>query len=187
VKVVKSLLLVIALAVLATGCPGDDSCGPGDAPGDGLIVTGNGVDLRYHAMSATPNNDCPDPAAPMGVVSLTITGSQVNGSDAFNICVPRPDQLESDLPLVANTPTHAPMTIEIVDINAAAGGCTFAFDDTMMAPTGTAHAEGICLDGTDPAGFAVLISGQVNLERTCGASVDSVRVDLAGTFSVAGP
>jgi hypothetical protein len=181
---VKALLFVIALAVLAAGCPGDDSCGPGDAPGDGLTVTGNGVDLRYHALSATPNNDCPDPAAPEGVVSLTIVGTQVNGADAFNLCVPRPDQLESDLPLVPNTQTHAPMTIEIVDVNAAAGGCTFVFDDATP-PTGTAHAEGICADGTDPAGFALLITGQVSLERTCGAQVDVLRVDLAGTVSVA--
>jgi hypothetical protein len=177
---------VTLLAVLAAGCPGDDSCGPGDAPGDGLTATGNGVDLRYHAMTATPNNDCPDPAAPEGVISLTITGSQVNGSDAINFCVPRPDQLESDLPLVPNTPGHAPMTIEVVDINAASGGCTFAFDDAI-APTGTAHAEGICTNGTDPAGFALLIAGQVTLERTCGATVDSVRVDISGTISVAGP
>jgi hypothetical protein len=182
---VKTLLLVIALAVLAAGCPGDDSCGPGDAAGDGLTVTGSGVDLRYHAMVASPNNDCPDLTAPAGVVSLTITATQVNGADSFQLCIPRPDLFTSDLPLTFEQPTHG-ATAEVVDVNAAAGGCTFA-QNTATAPTGSARAEGICENGDDPAGFALLITGQVSVDRTCGPTVDTLRLDVAGTISVAAP
>src|SRR5689334_3586178 len=104
------------MIALVAGCPADDACGPGDAPGDGLTVTGGGVSLRYHQMTASPNNDCPDPQAPEGVVSLTLTALQTTGGDALVLCVPRPDMLESDLPVVAATPTHA-AAIEVQNVN----------------------------------------------------------------------
>jgi len=170
------------MLALVAGCPADDSCGPGDAPGDGLTATSGAVMLRYHGMTASPNNDCPDPTAPEGVVSLSLTAIQVNGADALVLCIPRPDMLESDLPVVASTATHT-AAIEIQDVNATDSGCTFT-DSAAMAPAGTGHAEGICGDGTDPAGFALLISGQVSVDRDCSGTVDTLRLDLAGTISV---
>jgi hypothetical protein len=184
VKTTRVLVIAIALGGTA-GCPADDSCGPGDAPGDGLTVTGTGVSLRYHDLSASPNNDCPDPSAPEGVVPVTIAGVQVNGSDAINLCIPRPDLLESDTPLALNQDPHG-AAIEIVDLNAAADGCTFA-DNPTMAPTGTGHAEGICDNGSDPNGFALLVNAQVFVDRTCGALVETLQLNLAGTVSVAAP
>lgn len=175
-------ILLLAMLALAAGCPADDSCGPGDAPGDGLTVSGGAVSLRYHQMTASPNNDCPDPAAPAGVVSLSLTAIQVSGADALVLCIPRPDMLESDLPVVASTATHT-AAIEIQDVNASDAGCTLT-DSAAMAPTGTGHAEGICMDGTDPAGFALLISGQVSVDRDCSGTIDTLRLDLAGTISV---
>src|SRR5205814_396472 len=121
--------------------------------------------------------------APAGVVSLSITALQVGGADAMVLCVPRPDMLESDLPVVASTPDHAAGTIEVQNVNASDGGCTFAVN-TATAPTGTGHAEGICMDGTDPAGFALLLTAQVSVDRDCGGTIDTLRMDLAGTISV---
>lgn len=175
-------ILLLVMIALVAGCPADDACGPGDAPGDGLTVTGGGVSLRYHQMTASPNNDCPDPQAPEGVVSLTLTALQTTGGDALVLCVPRPDMLESDLPVVAATPTHA-AAIEVQNVNATDAGCTITANATT-APTGTGHAEGICADGTDPAGFALLISGQVSVDRDCSGTIDTLRLDLAGTISV---
>jgi hypothetical protein len=175
---VRALLLLAALAVLPA-CPTDESCGPSDAVGDGLVLAGSGVNIRYHDLHAGANNDCPDAAAPEGVVSLTIAGIQVGGSDGITFCVPRPDLLADPLPLGTG--------IEIVDIGAAADGCTYV-RNTVQAPGGTANAEGICMNGTDPAGFAFVVNGQVSVDRTCnGNPTETLRLDLTGVVSVVSP
>ena len=92
-------LILVSLAALLPACPSDESCGPSDALGDGLVLSGTGVEIRYHDLVASPNNDCPDASAPAGVVSLTISGTQVGGSDAITFCVPRPDLFADPLPL----------------------------------------------------------------------------------------
>jgi hypothetical protein len=167
----------LALGLLA-GCPSDESCGPGNAAGDGLTMTASGVEIRYHALTAGANNDCPEAGAPAGVVSLTIGGFQVAGSDAVTLCVPRPDQLAGGLALGAG--------VQIVDVSAEQGGCTFS-RNPQTPPTGTARAEGICEDGVDPAGFALVLDGTVAVDRVCGATNDTLMMTLAGTVSVAGP
>jgi hypothetical protein len=174
---VRALVLGSILALIPA-CPGDDTCGPGDAPGDGLVLSGSGVLLRYHMMEASANNDCPDPAAPAGVVSVTLLALQVGGGDAINLCVPRPDRLAEPLVLGAD--------VEVVDVNGAAGGCTFVHN-SAQPPTGTMTAEGACANGTDPAGFKLVVAGQVSVDRTCDATTDTLRLDLAGAISVATP
>lgn len=172
------ILAVCALALVLPGCPADDACGPAAAAGDGLVVTDGAVELRFHDLAAGANNDCPDPAAPAGVVSLTIAGTQVGGSGAITLCVPRPDLFAEVRGLGTD--------VRVVDLEADAQECSY-HRNTQTAPTGSAHAEGLCADGTDPAGFALVVDGTVALDRTCLASTETVTVTIAGTVSVAGP
>jgi hypothetical protein len=180
-------LLVATVTAAATGCSGPAAtCGPDTAPIVGLIVTAatapTPTALSYGGLVASANNDCPDPAAPAGVVSLTIGGKLDGGTDPVSLCVPRPDQLASGA-LALGADTGA---IHIVDLRATAAGCTYAFDRTI-APTGSATAAGVCGAGSDPRGFALTFNGAVTLKRTCGATIDSVRATIAGTVAVAGP
>src|SRR5688500_19518828 len=94
--------LAFALAATLPGCPTDPFCGPGEATGDGMLLSGTGVDVRYHMAIAGENNDCPAPDAPEGVVSVTIAMAQTNGANGFlNLCIPRPDLLgDNPMPLV---------------------------------------------------------------------------------------
>jgi len=68
----SSFLSIISVLVCANGCS-DPDCGPHGAPAD-LAISGANVSLSYGGLSGSPNNDCPDPGAPKGVVSLTICG-----------------------------------------------------------------------------------------------------------------
>jgi len=174
---VRALLLVSLVAILPA-CPGDDTCGPGAAAGDGLVLSGSGVEIRYHDLVASANNDCPDPAAPAGVVSLTIAGVQVGGTESITLCVPRPDLLADVRALGTD--------VQIIDLNATAPECTFV-RNTTTPPTGTVTADGLCADGTDPAGFALVVQGTATVDRTCLAGTDTVTLDMAGTVSVATP
>jgi hypothetical protein len=169
-------LVVVALPFVA-GCPGEE-CGIGGAAADGLTLTGSGVDVRYQAMTAGENNDCPDASAPVGVISVTIAGIQVGTSSGITFCVGRPDNLDSSMPLV-----YDGAGVEVVDVNAEHAGCTLRRNPSTP-PTGTARATGICDNGVDPAGFALVVDGQVTIDRTCGPTMDTIVLDLAGTIAV---
>ena len=170
-------VICLLLLALVAGCPADDACGPGDATADGLLLSNTEIEVRYHEMVASANNDCPDPAAPEGVISLTIAGVQVAGSDGITFCVGRPDLLSGGLPLGTG--------VQVIDVGAESGGCTLTRNPT--AATGTATADGICQNGTDPAGFALSVQGQVSVDRDCSGVMDTLRLDLSGTISVAPP
>jgi hypothetical protein len=73
--------------------------------------------------------------------------------------------------------------IRVVDFSGMANGCTFALD-SATPPTGTAKGTGVCNNGTDKAGFALELNGMVTARRTCGATVDSVTLTLAGKVAV---
>ena len=175
---VLPFLLITSLAA----CPSDgDECGPGDAPDDGLTVTGLGVELAYNGLLAGPNNDCPIDGTPDGVISLTIAGTQVDGPGLFTLCVPRPDQLSGGEALGIDDPASEDPAVRVVDISGTDVACEYDLDDT--APTGTVRAQGLC-DDTGAGGFALVIDGEVTLTRTCGAQVDTVVVELGGTIAV---
>ncbi len=179
-----SRLLFLSIISVAAGCssphpnadaPADD-CGPGSAPADGLTATGTGFAFTYEALMASANNDCPDPAAPQGVVSLTIEGSTADGTGLFTICVERPDHLgPSALALGTD--------VQVVDVTGSAGGCDYGIDP-LATPTGSVTATGVCANGTDPAGFALTVTGSVGMRQTCGATVTPVIGALAGTTAV---
>jgi hypothetical protein len=175
--------VLAAGAVLGASCGGNDDCGPDGAPSAGLIASGDQVSLSFGQLSAGLNNDCPASDAPAGVTSLTIHGTQTNNPGGFlTLCVARPD-------LLAHHPQAlgldvAGSQVHLVDVTGTATNCTFAID-RARPPTGTASASGLCDNGGDPAGFALVIDGALGLTRTCGANVDSVAVTLRGRVAVA--
>ena len=176
-----SSISAAALGLGAACCGGGETCGPGAAAVDGLTLAGSGVNVAYTMLAASVNNDCPDPAAPSGVVSVTVTGTQVGTAFHVNLCIPRPDKLSAG-PLALGT------DVKIIDLGAdIGGGCTLARDATQM-PTGTVTATGLCNNGKDAAGFALTFdAGVVPMKRTCGAQVDVLNLALTGTVAVAGP
>jgi hypothetical protein len=178
--------LAIAAAVVLPGCPTDNTCGPDEAAADGLVLSGSGIDVRYHMVVAGQNNDCPDPSVSTAdVVSLTVQGLQVGGTiGAITLCIPRPDLLADPMPIINTVPTDHGASAEVVDVGAETGGCTLSRSQTVE-PAGTLYAEGLCDQGADPAGFALVVAGQVSVDRDCGGTIDTLRLDLAGTISVA--
>ena len=54
---------LLACAVPGAGC-GDDSCGPGGAPGVGLVASSDAVTLSYGQLRGGLNNACPAAGAP---------------------------------------------------------------------------------------------------------------------------
>ncbi|CAN5704821.1 hypothetical protein BH11MYX3_BH11MYX3_20080 [soil metagenome] len=176
----SSTSLVLALAAIgASGCS-DDSCGPGDAPLTGIVAGDAAVTLTFGNMTSRAGNDCPDNAAPQGVIALTIEGMQTDGTGFFTLCIPRPDLLAKGGTLGLTVSTA---DIRIIDLRGTSGACTYSLDSTRP-PTGTGIGTGVCGNGTDKAGFAIELDGAVSLRRTCGATIDSVPVQLTGRVAV---
>lgn len=173
-------LLITSLA----GCPSDgEDCGPGDAPADGIVATGLGVELTYGNLAAGPNNDCPIDGTPEGVISMTIAGVQTDlPNGLFTLCVPRPDLLGAGEALGVDDPASEDPAVRVVDVSGADVSCEYELDDAVP-PTGTARSEGLC-DPTGAGGFALILDGQLTLTRTCGAVIDTVNVTLSGTVAV---
>jgi hypothetical protein len=179
---------VLALAGLAAaavlGAPGcsDDACGPDGAPRSGLLASGDMIALDYGELSGLLGNDCPDPAAPEGVISLSIEGRQTdNPAGLLTLCIPRPDLLMEGERTLGTTLSSA--DVRIIDLQGNANGCSFVLD-TTRPPTGAAQATGVCDNGDSPGGFALSFDGAVSLRRTCGATIDVVDVTLRGRVAV---
>jgi hypothetical protein len=172
-------LSTTSLAVGLAAC-GDDggSCGPKTAAEFGLVATnGSDVSLTFGGLTSGANNDCPDPAAPSGVISLTITGQQSGGSGIITFCVPRPD-------LLMTTPGRLGFDVKIIDFSGDLNSCTFAIN-TATVPSGTVTSDGMCDNGTNKAGYALGFNGNVVLSRTCNGTTDTVPTALSGTAAVA--
>jgi len=165
-----------ALAASVVGCS-SPSCGTSGASATGLTADVAGITLTFGTLTASANNDCPATGAPAGVVSLTINGSQVGGTGLVTFCIGRPD-------LIEQTSQALGTGVQVVDMTADNGSCTFAIDHTAT-PTGTVHTAGMCDNGTNKAGFELVIDGALSLKRTCGTTVDSVAAALSGSVAVA--
>lgn len=176
----NSRSLFLSVISLASGCS-DDSCGPGDAPKVGLVAGSVDVTLTYGNMTSRAGNDCPDTSAPAGVVAVSIEGAQTDGTGLITLCVPRPDLLVQGGRSLGTTISTA--DIRIIDLHGSSGTCTYALDSSRP-PTGTGGAAGVCGNGTDKAGFALVLDGAISLRRTCGATIDTVAVKLTGTVAV---
>jgi len=175
----------VGLALIgAAGCGGGsgDSCGPGDAPGTGLVASRDAVTLTYGNLVGGLNNDCPASDAPAGVISMTIHGTQTDGTGQITLCVARPDLLATQAQALGHDVAGA--AVRIVDIEGSATDCSFTID-RMQPVTGNATSSGLCLvngsNGIDPAGFALVLDGALSLTRTCGATVS---VTLHGRVAV---
>ncbi|MEO7731102.1 MAG: hypothetical protein ABIY55_09035 [Kofleriaceae bacterium] len=169
------------LAVVTPGCGGDDSCGPGGAPDDGLVASDGSASLTYGGLHAGLNGDCPATGAPAGVTSLTIAGTGAQGF--ITLCVSRPDLLANQPQTVELDVPRSAAQARLVDLTGTANSCTFQIDATQAA-SGTVSSSGLCGNGADAAGFALVVDVALALTRTCGQTVDSVPVLLRGRVAV---
>jgi len=173
-------LLITSLAVSASsaGC-GDDSCGPGDAPQSGLYLSSADVTINFANLTGGLNNDCPDPAAPDGIVSMTLQGTQVEGTGRVTLCVSRPDKLaDGAIPLGGTS-------VQIVDLKGDdSAGCMYDYESARPV-TGTVSSKGLCDAGASDAGFALTIDASVSLNRVCPTATDIIAVAFQGTVAVA--
>jgi hypothetical protein len=144
-----------------------------DTP-ESLSLTVGSATLVYDTFTASANNDCSQPSS--GVISLEID-SQQNGMAGISLCVARPDLLDK-------TPQAIGSAVLVEGFFGNDGTCSYMLDPST-APTGTASAQGVCGNGTDKAGFALVLAGSASLQRKCGTTVDTVTVALAGTVAVA--
>lgn len=183
-----AVTLTAALALVGAACSGDDdACGPGDAPAAGITLTVGGETATFGGFTASVNNDCT--IAGSDVISVSVHGTQVGGSAALTLCLPRPDLLGATP--VALVPSRVPPLADdramVIDSSAVlAGGCTVQ-KDVATSPAGTAAFLGYCDGGADPAGYALELTGTVPLVRTCGSTMDSVTGTLAGRVAVTLP
>lgn len=166
--------------LLLAGCNGDDDCGTMGAAADGLTASSVDVTLTFGQMISRAGSDCPDPATP-DIIAVTVEGRQTDGTGFITLCIPRPDLLEMGNRTLGHTTSTA--DIRIIDLDGAANNCTYKIDKTRV-PTGMGAGMGVCDNGTNSAGFALVLDGAVSLTRTCGATVDTIGVKLSGTFAV---
>jgi len=156
-------LVALVLAAALVGCSDDDSCGPGDQEAPGLTIDAASVTFGNFAASA--NNDCP-PSAGQHPTSITVQGEQIAPEVAGQflvLCLPRPDLID-DQP-VSFTDSER---LEVVDLFGQDGdGCGIRFDDTAEPGSAAATFSGFCDNGTDQAGFALSLSGNLPITRTC--------------------
>lgn len=174
-------LFLLAISVVAAGCSDDSStmCGPGGAASDGLTA-GNGSDvaLVYENLSASQNHDCPD-TSQTAVESITVLGSLKGGTGLINFCIPRPDMLEKGNVQLGSD-------VHVTDVTGEANGCMFSLNSTTV-PLGTVGSIGMCDNGANHAGFALVFAGNIVLSRDCSGTVDNVPVQLVGTVAVSVP
>jgi hypothetical protein len=172
-----------SLLVLASSPGCSDDCGPGSAPSKGLTVANAEVQYVYEGLMSGTNNDCPDPQAPDGVISLTISGTRVDGAGLVTLCVPRPDKLADGLPLGMSG-------VRVIDLNAEVNAdCKYTLSAGQL-PTGTASASGLCDAGASSAGFALTVDGTVSLDLVCGnppSVMNTITAQLTGTVAVTVP
>ncbi len=170
------MLVVAALA----GCGDDDSCGPGDQEATGVTVGS----VTFDNFSASANNDCP-PSAGEHPTSITVQGEQVSPEVAGQflvLCLPRPDLID-DQPVSFTDGER----LEVVDLFGQDGdGCAIGFDDTAEPGSAAATFSGFCDNGTNESGFALGLSGNLPISRTCGGDPPEAQLSpLGGRAAVA--
>ena len=171
-------LLFLSSTSLALVACGGDECGPGDAPEYGLFASSSDVTITFGALTSGQNNDCPDPDAPSGVVSLTVQGMQKDGPGLLTLCIPRPDKFAmGTIPL-------GTAGARIIDLKGTVDDCMYAFD-SGRAVTGNVFAIGICDNGADSAGYELTVDGNVSMTRMCPTMSDTIAVSFEGRAAVA--
>ena len=175
-----SLVAAAAVALAAAGC-GDDgdpgTCGPGDAPADGIMLSGAEHTVAYGSFSASHNGDCGSRE-----LSLTISATQVGGTGLLTLCVPRPDLITGPATIGADLDQAA--AVWVIDVQGESTGCAVRNDGAGPAPQGSATFEGLCDQGKSPAGFALQVAAQIAVTITCGDAVDQASLQLSGRVAV---
>jgi hypothetical protein len=179
----------IAAAILAvaglTACSDDSSCGTGGAAAAGAPSTVGTETVAFTAFTAGRNSDCQINGS--GVVSVTVAGHQLNDTAPLTLCLPRPDLIETAPVTLTKDELPPPVTdrAQLIDAVAIlAGGCVARLDATR-AYAATATFAGMCDDGTNAAGFALTLAGQVPVTVTCAGNPTAAMATLAGTVAVA--
>lgn len=173
----RSLFLSSISLFAHTGC--SDDCGPGDAEAFSLLASDATTALEWGNLTSSPNNDCPDPVAPAGVVSLTLSGSQKDGPGLITLCISRPDLLAAgEVPL-----STSGTGVRIVDLSAQSMGCQYMLE-SLRPVLGTAASTGICNNGTHKDGYALTVNGNLSMSRTCETSTTTVALSFNGTVAV---
>ena len=181
---IAASVAALALALAACSDDGGPSCGPGPAPVAGITVIVGGETVTYGGFAASVNNDCTIQGS--GVISVSVHGTQVGGTGALTLCLPRPDLLGADAVPFAPTrlPPDAADRVQLVDLSATlAAGCTIARDPAGV-PAATAAFAGYCAGGTDPAGYALTLAGTVGVKKTCAGGTTDAAGAVAGTVAV---
>jgi hypothetical protein len=188
-------LFLSATSVLALAACGDDDatevCGPSDDAGDAITVSAESQVFRFASFTVAANNDCPAPAPPAGLISVTIFSQQIEpaGTGLITLCLPRPDLVEGvgvEVPLDPdNHPAEADDRAHTIDVDADLGnGCRWVLD-AATPPDGTATFTGVCGDAEDARGFELALAGTVALiERCTGMPDRAVTATLAGSVVV---
>lgn len=141
------------------------------------MMTGDSLSTSFGNLVASANNDCPDPAAPPGVISLTITGIESGGHGLVTLCVSRPDLLTTKTAVLGSP------GVQLIDLSASDATCTYTVD-AAPAPSGTVSSTGMCANGTDPHGFGLTVQASASLRRNCGTNADTIAVQLQGDVAV---
>lgn len=189
-------LVGLALAALAPGCggDGDEVCGPGETPPDGVTAAIPGASITYGDFTSSPNNDCPP--AEGRPTSLTIEGTQAGllPGQRFSmvLCLPRPvelDQLEVDELGAATVALDDDDLVQLIDVNAALADDCRLRRNSAMAPAGTITFSGYCEAGLATDGYALTFDGSAPGIRRCsdgmgGFTEEPVTITLSGTVAV---
>jgi len=172
------LLFLSSISFLVhTGC--SDNCGPGGAQAFSLLASDASTALEWGNLSSSANNDCPDGAAPAGVVSLTLTGVQKDGPGLITLCISRPDLLAvGEVPL--STTGNG---VRIIDLSADSMGCMYALE-SLRPVLGTATSTGMCDNGTNKNGYALTVDGNLSMRMTCETNTTTVALSFNGTVAV---
>lgn len=178
------LLFLSIISALVGALPAcSDNCGPNGASDFGLVVGDASTQLVFGNLRSGANNDCPDPSAPAGVISLTIRGSMMDGTGLITLCAPRPDLMNMQtVPLVG--PTGTIPGVRVIDLNGMdTMGCSYVLEP-MRPPVGTAQAHGVCKNGADKAGYSLVVDGNVSLTKTCDTATSTVALSFSGEGAV---
>jgi hypothetical protein len=171
-------LSIISLALAHGACSSPD-CGPHGASPNGptLMAPAASLTVTYGGLAAGENHDCPDPMAPAGIVSVTISNlHQTPMPGVFTVCIPRNDRMNGTLTF--------PDQIQLVDATGSDASCMYMIDSTQPA-SGTAIGAHVCGNGIDKAGFEMTFDVSFMLQRKCGAAIDSIAASLSGSVAVA--
>jgi hypothetical protein len=191
----SSSLSSTSLLVLLAGCPsGDDPPFCGTVGGDETIeVASDERSVRFGLVTAGANNDCPAPAPPDGLISVTVFAEQVEpaGAAVLTFCLPRPDLLEGDeggvtVPLLPDTqPAGEGDRVHLIDVQAAhPDGCRWE-GAVGAVPSGTVTFRGLCGDAVDEGAWDLTIDAEVDVTETCEGEPDvDVAVTIEGTATV---